>query len=85
MSLIFKFFSHRDVCKIKLYSSTPTSKKSSRQNDFSKYNKTIYDVIVHLSGKMPPGINVSQSLPADYTEKVIQLHLQHSSLLEFLK
>ncbi|XP_012585704.1 PREDICTED: calponin homology domain-containing protein 2 [Condylura cristata] len=73
----------RDVYKIQ-FCSTPSSKKCSRENDFTKYNKTIYDVILHLSGKMLPGINSSQSLPVDYTERVIQLHFQHSSLLEFL-
>ncbi|XP_054329037.1 cilia- and flagella-associated protein 47 [Pongo pygmaeus] len=75
----------RDVCKMQFYSSTSPPQKFSRQNDFSKYNKTIYDVLLHLSGKMPPGINSSQSLPVDNHEKrVIQLHLQHSSLLDFL-
>ncbi|XP_058391604.1 cilia- and flagella-associated protein 47 [Diceros bicornis minor] len=74
----------RDVYKIQSGSSTSSSKKLSVENEFSKYNKTIYDVILHLSGKMPAGINSSQSLPVDYTERVIQLHLQHSSLLDFL-
>ncbi|KAI5939409.1 Cilia- and flagella-associated protein 47 [Manis javanica] len=74
----------RDVYKIQFDSSTSSSKKYSRHNAFSKYNKTIYDVVLHLSGKMPPGINSSQSLPMDYTDRVIQLHLQHSSLLDFL-
>ncbi|XP_077000992.1 cilia- and flagella-associated protein 47 isoform X2 [Tamandua tetradactyla] len=73
----------RDVYKIQFYSSS-SSKKVSRQSDFSKYNKTIYDVILHLSGKLPPGISSSQSLPVDDTERVKQLHLQHSSLLTFL-
>ncbi|XP_021536941.1 cilia- and flagella-associated protein 47 [Neomonachus schauinslandi] len=74
----------REVFKIQFYSSTSSSKKFSRQNDFSKYNKTIYDVMLHLSGKMPPGINSSQFSPEDYTERVTQLHFQHSSLLDFL-
>ncbi|XP_072869917.1 cilia- and flagella-associated protein 47 [Chlorocebus sabaeus] len=75
----------RDVHKMGLYSSTSPPRKFSRQNDFSKFNKTIYDVLLHLSGKMPPGMNSSQSLPVDNHEKrVIQLHLQHSSLLDFL-
>ncbi|KAB0372094.1 hypothetical protein FD755_015886 [Muntiacus reevesi] len=74
----------RDVYKIQVYSSALSAKKFSRQSDFSKYNKTIYDVLVHLCGKMPPGINSSQSLPVDYPERVIQLHCQHSLLLEFL-
>jgi hypothetical protein len=79
-----KYFPHRDVQKIQFYSSTSSPKKYSRQSDFSKYNKTIYDVLLHLSGKMPPGISASQSLPVDDTERVLQLHLQHSSLLDFL-
>ncbi|XP_006066483.4 cilia- and flagella-associated protein 47 [Bubalus bubalis] len=74
----------RDVYKIPVYSSTLLAKKFSRQSDFSKYNKTIYDVLIHLCGKMPPGINLSQSLPVDYPERVIQLHWQHSLLLDFL-
>ncbi|XP_030161624.1 cilia- and flagella-associated protein 47 [Lynx canadensis] len=74
----------REVYKMQFYSSASPSQKFSRLNDFSKYNKTIYDVILHLSGKLPPGIHSSQSLPVDYTERVIQLHFQHSSLLDFL-
>ncbi|XP_040324754.1 cilia- and flagella-associated protein 47 [Herpailurus yagouaroundi] len=74
----------REVYKMQFYSSASPSQKFSRLNDFSKYNKTIYDVILHLSGKLPPGIHSSQSLPVDYTKRVIQLHFQHSSLLDFL-
>uniref|UniRef100_A0A8C5W9G3 Cilia and flagella associated protein 47 n=1 Tax=Microcebus murinus TaxID=30608 RepID=A0A8C5W9G3_MICMU len=74
----------RDVYKIQFYSPKSSPKKFSRQNDFSKYNKTVYDVVLHLSGKMPAGISSSQSLPVDNNERVIQLHLQHSSLLDFL-
>lgn len=66
-------------------SSASLSKRILRQNDFLRYNRTIYDVVRHLSGKMPDGINSSQSLPVDFTERVIQLHMQHSSLLDFLK
>nr|XP_031529130.1 cilia- and flagella-associated protein 47 [Vicugna pacos] len=74
----------RDVYKIQFKSSAKSPQKFSRQNDFSRYNKTIYDVMLHLSGKMPPGISSSQSLPVNYPERVIQLHLQHSLLLDFL-
>ncbi|XP_010826729.1 PREDICTED: calponin homology domain-containing protein 2, partial [Bison bison bison] len=74
----------RDVYKIQVYSSALSARKFSRQSDFSKYNKTIYDVLIHLCGKIPPGINSSQSLPVDYPERVIQLHWQHSLLLDFL-
>ncbi|XP_063136439.1 cilia- and flagella-associated protein 47 isoform X2 [Rattus norvegicus] len=74
----------RDVQKIQFYSSSSPPKKFSRQYDFSKYNKTIYDVILHLSGKLPPGINSNQSLPVDNVERVIQLHSQHASLLDFI-
>uniref|UniRef100_A0A8C7BQ83 Cilia and flagella associated protein 47 n=1 Tax=Neovison vison TaxID=452646 RepID=A0A8C7BQ83_NEOVI len=73
-----------EVFKIQFYSSPSSSKKFSRQSDFSKYNKTIYDVMLHLSGKMPPGIHSSQPSPKDNTERVTQLHFQHSSVLEFL-
>ncbi|XP_032330539.1 cilia- and flagella-associated protein 47 [Camelus ferus] len=74
----------RDVYKIQFKSSAISPQKFSRQNDFSRYNKTIYDVMLHLSGKMLPGISSSQSLPVNYPERVIQLHLQHSLLLDFL-
>ncbi|XP_030107333.1 cilia and flagella-associated protein 47 isoform X1 [Mus musculus] len=74
----------RDVQKIQFYSTSSPPKKFSRQSDFSKYNKTIYDVILHLSGKLPPGINAGQSLPVDNVERVMQLHLQHASLLDFI-
>ncbi|KAM6143220.1 cilia- and flagella-associated protein 47 [Erethizon dorsatum] len=73
----------RDVQKIQFYS-VSSLKKFSRQNDFSKYNKTIYDVLLHLNGVLPPGISSSQSLPVDDTERVIHLHFQYSSLLDFL-
>ncbi|XP_060231199.1 cilia and flagella-associated protein 47-like [Meriones unguiculatus] len=74
----------RDVQKIQFYSASSPPKKFSRQYDFYKYNKTIYDVILHLSGRLPPGINSNQSLPVDNTERVIQLHSQHASLLDFI-
>ncbi|XP_012663036.2 cilia- and flagella-associated protein 47 [Otolemur garnettii] len=74
----------RDVYKIQFYSSASSTKKISQHSDFSKYNKTIYDVLIHLCGKIPPGINSSQSLPMDNKERVLQLHWQHSSLLDFL-
>ncbi|XP_040600110.1 cilia- and flagella-associated protein 47 isoform X2 [Mesocricetus auratus] len=74
----------RDVQKIQFYSASSPAKKYSRQYDFSKYNKTIYDVVLHLSGRLPPGINSNQSLPVDNTERVIQLHSQHASLLDFI-
>ncbi|XP_042558395.1 cilia- and flagella-associated protein 47 [Dipodomys spectabilis] len=73
----------RDVQKMRSYS-MKTPKKYNKQDDFFKYNKTVYDMIYHLSGRMPPGINISQSLPSDDTERVIQLHKQHSSLLSFI-
>ncbi|XP_036083014.1 cilia- and flagella-associated protein 47 isoform X3 [Rousettus aegyptiacus] len=74
----------RDVYKMQACSSASLSKRILQQNDFLRYNRTIYDVVRHLSGKMPDGINSSQSLPVDFNERVIQLHMQHSSLLDFL-
>ncbi|XP_075394462.1 cilia- and flagella-associated protein 47 [Tenrec ecaudatus] len=74
----------RDVFKIQVYSSNKYHKKISKQHDFSKRNKTIYDVLLHLSGKLPPGVNLSQSLPMDNPERLMQLHLQHAALLNYL-
>ncbi|KAM5195366.1 cilia- and flagella-associated protein 47 [Hipposideros larvatus] len=71
----------RDVCKMKVGTSC---KIVSRLNDFLRYNKTIYDVIKHLSGKMPDGINSDQCLPENSIESVTQLHRKYSSLLDFL-
>ncbi|XP_006881909.1 PREDICTED: calponin homology domain-containing protein 2 [Elephantulus edwardii] len=72
----------RDVCKMQFYSSS--SKRVSRQNDFSRYNKTIYDVILHLSGRLPFGIKSGQALPVESPERLKQLYLQHNSLLSSL-
>ncbi|XP_049622847.1 cilia- and flagella-associated protein 47 [Suncus etruscus] len=74
----------KDVYKVK-YCSPISFKNFCCQNTFSKYNKTIYDSILHLSGIMPPGIDSKQSLPVNRTAKVVQLYSQHSSLLNFLK
>ncbi|XP_054576921.1 cilia- and flagella-associated protein 47 [Eptesicus fuscus] len=75
----------RDVSKMQAFGSISLDQKHAKANNFLRYTKTIYDVIRHLSGKMPNGVNSSQSLPVDYIEKLIQLHLQHSSLLDFLR
>ncbi|XP_060038661.1 cilia- and flagella-associated protein 47 [Erinaceus europaeus] len=74
----------RDVYKLQFHSSAVKSKTFIRQNDFSKYNKTIYDVMFNLTGKLLPGVNATQSLPVNDIERVIQLYNQHTSLLEFL-
>nr|KAF6491875.1 cilia and flagella associated protein 47 [Molossus molossus] len=75
----------RDVNKMQAFASFSLGQKNSKPYDFLRYTKTIYDVIFHLSGVMPDGINSSQSLPVDYTERVLQLHMQHSSVLDFLR
>ncbi|KAM7045480.1 cilia- and flagella-associated protein 47 [Molossus nigricans] len=75
----------RDVSKMQAFASFSLGQKNSKPYDFLRYTKTIYDVIFHLSGVMPDGINSSQSLPVDYTERVLQLHMQHSSVLDFLR
>ncbi|XP_036923682.1 cilia- and flagella-associated protein 47 [Sturnira hondurensis] len=74
----------RDVCKIQTHTGLLSHEDIPKPSDSLKYNKTIYDVIRHLSGKMPDGIHPSQSLPEDPTERVIQLYKQHSSVLNFL-
>nr|DBA33280.1 TPA: hypothetical protein GDO54_000991 [Pyxicephalus adspersus] len=70
------------VCKVKL---TKTEGKAMKTITLGKQAKTIYDMLFYLSGQMLPGITASQSLPADPTERVLQLHWQHSTLLTFLK
>lgn len=67
------------------FGSVSLDRKHAKANHYLRYNKTIYDVIRYLSGVMPDGVNFSQSLPVDYTERLIQLHLQHSSVLDFLR
>ncbi|KAM5291042.1 cilia- and flagella-associated protein 47 [Glossophaga mutica] len=74
----------RDVCKIQTHTGLLSHEDIPKPSDSLKYNKTIYDVVHHLSGKMPDGIHPSQSLPEDHTERVIQLYKQHSSVLNFL-
>ncbi|XP_032955842.1 cilia- and flagella-associated protein 47 [Rhinolophus ferrumequinum] len=73
----------RDVCK-KIISSGSSRKRISRENEFLRYNKTIYDVIHHLTGRKLDGIKSNQSLPENSTERVTQLHMQYTLLLEFL-
>ncbi|XP_022089961.1 cilia- and flagella-associated protein 47-like isoform X2 [Acanthaster planci] len=54
-------------------------------NSKSSRCKTIYDLMAHMSGRLVPGIPINQALPADPTERVLQLHWQHSTLLTFLR
>uniref|UniRef100_A0A8C8S6N1 Cilia- and flagella-associated protein 47 domain-containing protein n=1 Tax=Pelusios castaneus TaxID=367368 RepID=A0A8C8S6N1_9SAUR len=70
----------RDVCKIQM---TSPDEKNFKQN-LGKDTKTIYDMLLHLSGQLLPGITSSQSLPSDPIERVVQLHWQHSTMLTFL-
>ncbi|XP_054422311.1 cilia- and flagella-associated protein 47 [Pteronotus mesoamericanus] len=74
----------RDVSKMESRASGPSREDTTKASNSLKYNKTIYDVIQHLSGKMPDGIHPSQSLPTDCNERVIQLYKQHASVLDFL-
>ncbi|XP_077977423.1 cilia- and flagella-associated protein 47-like [Glandiceps talaboti] len=48
-------------------------------------SRTIYDMVAHLTGKAVPGIPINQPLPGDSTDRVLQLHWQHSTLLTFLR
>jgi len=63
---------------------TSSKEKVFKQN-LGKDTKTIYDMLFHLSGQLLPGITLSQSLPLDPVERMIQLYWQHSTLLTFLK
>ncbi|XP_059580365.1 cilia- and flagella-associated protein 47 [Alligator mississippiensis] len=71
----------RDICKVQM---TSSQEKGFKQN-LGKDTKTIYDMLLHLSGQLLPGITTSQSLPSDPLERVVQLHWQHSTMLTFLK
>ncbi|KAI0223616.1 Cilia- and flagella-associated protein 47 [Lamellibrachia satsuma] len=46
---------------------------------------TIYDMIAYLCGRPVPGIPVNNPMPADYLERVKQVHWQHNTLLIFLR
>ena len=54
-------------------------------NNLQKEFKTIYDMIVHLSGRSIPGIPLNGSLPYDDVERAKQVHWQHATLLTFLR
>uniref|UniRef100_A0A7M4E4P9 Calponin-homology (CH) domain-containing protein n=1 Tax=Crocodylus porosus TaxID=8502 RepID=A0A7M4E4P9_CROPO len=70
----------RDICKVQM---TSSQEKGFKQN-LGKDTKTIYDMLLHLSGQLLPGITTSQSLPSDPLERVVQLHWQHSTMITFL-
>ncbi|XP_063809558.1 cilia- and flagella-associated protein 47 isoform X2 [Pseudophryne corroboree] len=70
------------VCKVEL---SKSERKAPKTVNLGKQTKTIYDMLFYLSGQMLPGITASQSLPSDPTERVLQLHWQHVTLLTFLK
>ncbi|NXO03562.1 CFA47 protein, partial [Rhinopomastus cyanomelas] len=71
----------RDVCKVQM---TSSQEKVFEQN-LGKDTNTLYDMLLHLSGQLLPGVKLNQSLPHDPTERMLQLHRQHSTLLDFLK
>ncbi|KAH0624767.1 hypothetical protein JD844_032546 [Phrynosoma platyrhinos] len=70
----------RDVCKIQM-----TSSDEKLKLNLGKDIKTIYDMLLHLSGQLLPGISSSQSLPFDPIQRVVQLHWQHATMITFLK
>ncbi|KAG8451901.1 hypothetical protein GDO86_003916 [Hymenochirus boettgeri] len=70
------------VCKVQLKKS---ERKLTKTVNLGKQTKTIYDMLFYLSGQMLPGITASQSLPSNPTERVLQLHWQHATLLTFLR
>ncbi|XP_066477404.1 cilia- and flagella-associated protein 47 [Tiliqua scincoides] len=70
----------RDVCKIQM-TSTDEKVKLNLGRDI----KTIYDMLLHLSGQLLPGITTSQSLPFDPIQRVVQLQWQHATMITFLR
>ncbi|XP_072900577.1 cilia- and flagella-associated protein 47-like [Hemitrygon akajei] len=63
--------------------SVPESLRS--QRPCGKGNKTIYDLLNHLSGQQLLGLTASRSLPSHPAECTLQLHWQYSILLVFLR
>ncbi|XP_072116671.1 cilia- and flagella-associated protein 47-like [Mobula birostris] len=63
--------------------SVPESLRS--QKPCGKGNKTIYDLLNHLSGQQLLGLTASRSLPSHPMECMLQLHWQYSILLIFLR
>ncbi|XP_041438289.1 cilia- and flagella-associated protein 47 isoform X2 [Xenopus laevis] len=70
------------VCKVHMKNSKGNVAKTI---NLGKQTKTIYDMLLYLSGQMLPGITASQSLPSNPTERVLQLHWQHATFLTFLR
>uniref|UniRef100_A0A8C6VEW0 Cilia- and flagella-associated protein 47 domain-containing protein n=1 Tax=Naja naja TaxID=35670 RepID=A0A8C6VEW0_NAJNA len=69
----------RDICKIQM-----TSSDEKLKLNLGKDTKTIYDMLIHLSGQLLPGISSSQVLPFDPVQRVVQLQWQHSTMITFL-
>ncbi|NXK96985.1 CFA47 protein, partial [Formicarius rufipectus] len=70
----------RDVCKVQM--TVPQDKVFTR--NLGK-DKGFCEMLVNLNGEPLPGLTASQSLPLEPTERMLQLHWQHSALLSFLK
>ncbi|KAG5833367.1 hypothetical protein ANANG_G00275190 [Anguilla anguilla] len=69
------------VCK--MLAPDPGQKKA-YQVHHGKDTKTVYDMLLHLSGQVLPGLSSSQSLPRSLPKRAEQLHRQHATLLSFL-
>ncbi|NXD08609.1 CFA47 protein, partial [Nothocercus nigrocapillus] len=67
----------RDLYKVQMTSSEIFKQKLGKD--------TVYDMLLHLSGQLLPGITSSQSLSSDPTRGILQLCWQHSALLTFLE
>lgn len=70
----------RDVCKIQM-----TSTDEKVKLNLGRDVKTIYDMLLNLSGQLLPGITTSQSLPFDPIQRVVQLQWQHATMIAFLR
>ncbi|NXF73731.1 CFA47 protein, partial [Sclerurus mexicanus] len=70
----------RDVCKVQM---TVAQDKVFTRN-LGK-DKGFCEMVFNLNGDSLPGITASQSLSLEPTERMLQLHWQHSALLSFLK
>ena len=47
--------------------------------------RTVYDMVAHLSGRPLPCVNPNCPLPSDATQRAMQIHSQHHTLLAFIR
>ncbi|KAL4597518.1 cilia- and flagella-associated protein 47, partial [Arapaima gigas] len=70
----------RAVCKVRASGSRRTGCSPGPVQE----TRTVYDMVLHLCGQLPPGVGGGLWLPGSAPERVQQLHRRHGALLAFL-